>query len=131
MLKMENKASVLIIDDDIGMTETLYDIMTDLGYRVEVAKDGFKAMEKVRAQTFDVILMDIKMPGINGVETIKQIKGIRPEATVMMMTAYSVEDLVAEALNEGAYGIMYKPVDVNQLVEFIERVKKGGLNPNR
>lgn len=128
---MENKASVLIIDDDIGMTETLYDIMTDLGYRVEVAKDGFKAMEKVRAQTFDVILMDIKMPGINGVETIKQIKGIRPEATVMMMTAYSVEDLVAEALNEGAYGIMYKPVDVNQLVEFIERVKKGGLNPNR
>jgi DNA-binding NtrC family response regulator len=71
--------------------------------------------------------MDIKMPGINGVETFKKIKGIRPEATVMMMTAYSVEDLVAEALKEGAYGIMYKPVNITEVVEFIESIEKSAL----
>jgi DNA-binding NtrC family response regulator len=109
------------------MTETFSDILKDLGHHVEVANDGFKAIEKIKAQAFDVILMDIKMPGINGVETFKKIKGIRPEATVMMMTAYSVEDLVAEALKEGAYGIMYKPVNITEVVEFIESIEKSAL----
>ena len=124
---MRNKANVLIVDDDIEMTETLSDILKDLGHHVEVANDGVDAIEKVKAQAFDVILMDIKMPGINGVETYKKIKSILPEAIVMMMTAYSVEDLVAEALKEGAYGIMYKPIDIAKVIEFIERVKKSTL----
>lgn len=124
---MRNKANVLIVDDNKGMTETLSDILTDLGHHVEVANEGFKAIERVKGQAFDVILMDIKMPGINGVETYKEIKSIQPKAAVMMMTAYSVEDLVAEALEEGAYGVMYKPVEITKVVEFIERVKKGAL----
>jgi two-component system response regulator HydG len=122
-----DKAGVLIVDDDIEMTETLSDILEDLGYHVEVANDGLKAIKKFKARAFDVILMDIKMPGINGVETYKEIKNIQPKAAVMMMTAYSVEDLVAEALKEGAYGIMYKPIDIAKVVEFIERVKKSVL----
>ncbi len=124
---MKNKASILIVDDDIGMTETLFDIFTDLGYYVEIANDGFKALEKVKARTFDVILIDIKMPGINGVETYKEIKHIRPEAVAMMMTAYSVEDLLAEALKEGAYGVMHKPIEIPKVVEFIESLEKGAL----
>lgn len=124
---MKNKARVLIVDDDIGMTETLSDILEDLGHHVEVANDGFKAIEKVKDQTFDVILLDIKMPGIDGVETYKEIKTIQPEAAVMMMTAYSVEALVAEALEEGAYGVMCKPINIVKVVEFIERVEKGVL----
>lgn len=124
---MRNKASVLVVDDDEGMTETLSDILEDLGYHVEVASDGFKAIERVKAQAFDMILMDIKMPGINGVETYKEIKKIRPEAVVMMMTAYSVEDLVSEAVKEGAYGVMYKPIDITKVAEFIESVKDSAL----
>jgi len=125
--RMKNKASILIVDDDIGMTETLFDIFTDLGYYVEIANDGFKALEKVKARTFDVILMDIKMPGINGVETYKEIKHIRPEAVAMMMTAYSVEELLAEALKEGAYGVMHKPIEIPKVVEFIEGLEKSAL----
>ncbi len=121
---MSSKTSLLIVDDDIEMTDSLCDILEDSGYDVEVAADGFKAMERVKARAFDAILMDIKMPGINGVKTYKEIKVIRPEAAVMMMTAYSVEDLVAEALKEGAYGVMYKPLDIPKVVEFIERVQK-------
>lgn len=124
---MSNKANILIADDDTGMTETLSDILTDLGHHVEIVNDGYKAIETVKAHPFDVILMDIKMPGLNGVETFKKIKNIQPKVAVMMMTAYSVEDLIAEALQEGAFGVMYKPIDIQKIVEFIERVEKGVL----
>lgn len=124
---MRNKTNVLIVDDDIGMTETLSDILDESGYDVEVANDGFQAIERVKARAFDVILMDIKMPGINGVKTYKKIKKIRPEAAVMMMTAYSVEALVAEALKEGAYGVMYKPIDITKVTEFIEHIRKSAF----
>ncbi|MCK5643787.1 MAG: response regulator [Gammaproteobacteria bacterium] len=117
----------MIVDDDTGMTETLFDILTDMGHHVEVVNDGFQAIESVKAQAFDVVLMDIKMPGINGVETYKEIKSIQPGAAVMMMTAYSVEDLVSEALKEGAYGVMHKPIEIDKVVEFIERAKGGAL----
>jgi two-component system response regulator HydG len=124
---MKNNAPILVVDDDIEMTETLSDILTDMGYHVEVVNDGFRAIEKVKTRTFDLILMDIKMPGINGVETFKKIKAIQPAAVVIMMTAYSVDDLVSEALKEGAYGTMYKPIDIPKVNEFIERAKKSIL----
>ncbi len=124
---MNNKASVLLVDDDTGMTETLSDILEDVGHYVEVANDGFKAIERIKARVFDLVLMDIKMPGINGVKTYKEIKCIQPEAAVMMMTAYSVDDLVAEALKEGVYGVLHKPIDVAKVIEFIEYVKGSAL----
>ena len=117
---MGDKTSILIVDDDAGMCETLSDIMDDIDYRTVVALDGYEALEKVGEAAFDVILMDIKMPGMNGVETLKEIKKLRPEATVVMMTAYAVEDLVEEALHEGACGVLYKPLDVNSMISLIE-----------
>lgn len=125
--KLKDKAHILIVDDDVGMTETLSDILADLGHHVEIASDGFKAIQKVKTHSFDVILMDIKMPGINGVETYKEIKHIQPNAAVMMMTAYSVEDLVAEALKEGVYGVWYKPIEIAKIMKFIEQLKKSAL----
>jgi DNA-binding NtrC family response regulator len=124
---MKPKASVLLVDDDKDMTETLSDILTDMRYCVETANNGLEAIEKVKTHAFDTVLLDIKMPGINGVETFREIKKIRPEAVVMLMTAQSVEELVAEALEEGAYGIMYKPIDTKKLVEFIETKRSGAL----
>jgi two-component system response regulator HydG len=124
---MKPKASILLVDDDKDMTETLSDILTDMGYHVETANNGLEAIEKVKTHAFDTVLLGIKMPGINGVDTFKEIKKIRPEAVVMLMTAQSVEELVAEALEEGAYGIMYKPIDTKKLVEFIETTKRGAL----
>lgn len=122
-----SQASVLIVDDDERINETLSDLLGELGHNVEVAGDGYEAIDKVKAHMFDVVLMDIRMPGIDGVETYKEIKVIRPEATVMMMTAYSVEELVAEALEEGAYGVMYKPIDIEKVIDFIEHVEKNAL----
>jgi DNA-binding NtrC family response regulator len=110
------------------MAETLSDILTALEIQVEIAHDGLQAFEKIKIKKFDIVLMDIKMPKMNGVECFKRIKKIRPQTTVMMMTAYAAQDLIAEALREGVYGIWYKPVEIQKVVELVENTpKKGAL----
>jgi two-component system response regulator HydG len=121
---MSNQAKILLVDDDGGILDTLSDILSDMGYDVDVADSGMKGIERVIAVSYDLILMDIKMPKMNGVTTYKAMKKLRPDAAVIMMTAYSVESLIAEALDEGAYGIMYKPIDIAKVVTFIQRIKK-------
>jgi len=100
---MRQKANILIVDDNPSMTRTTALVLGRKGYAVEVAEDGPTAIGKVQEAPFDVILMDIKMPLMNGVEAYRRIKEIRPKAAVIMMTAYAVGDLVQQALQEGAY----------------------------
>lgn len=119
---MAEKASVLVVDDQIGMLETFTDILEDRGFSVTTAEDGFQAIKRVKEQSFDIIFMDIKMPGINGVQTYREIKKINPKTSVIMMTAYSVEDLVKEAIEEGAYTVIYKPFDMDKIIQTIEKV---------
>ncbi|MBW2306806.1 MAG: response regulator [Deltaproteobacteria bacterium] len=120
---MDN-AQILIVDDDPGMTETLADILCDKGYGVNVAGDGYKAIEKGKEGRYDVALMDIKMPGLNGVETFEKFKQISPLTSVIMMTAYSVGELVKEALMKGAYDVIYKPLDIEKLITMIKAICK-------
>lgn len=115
-----SKPHILIVDDDAGMVRTMAMILERKGYAVSTAQDGQTVIEKVKEQPFDIIFMDIKMPVMGGVETYRRIREIRPDAVVMMMTAYAVEDLVEQALEEGAYGILYKPLDMDKVVEIIE-----------
>jgi DNA-binding NtrC family response regulator len=124
--KFKNKRSILIVDDNVDMAETLADILIALGINVEIAYDGFKAIEKVKTKQFDLVLMDIKMPILDGVETFKRIKHIRPKTIVMMMTAYALNDLIALALSEGAYGIWYKPVEIQKIIELVEQNPENG-----
>jgi DNA-binding NtrC family response regulator len=123
---MSEKTRVLIVDDDYSMLHTTALVLEGLGYAVDVAGDGDTAIEKARQADFDVILMDIKMPLMDGVETYKRIKAIHAEAAVIMMTAYAVEDLVAEALQEGACGVIYKPLDFERTVGLIEKTRREG-----
>jgi two-component system response regulator HydG len=125
---LKDKIDILIVDDDVDMAETLSDILIALGIQVEIAHDGCAAIEKTKAKMFDIVLMDIKMPNMNGVESYKKIKQIRPQTTVVLMTAFAAQDLVAEALKEGAYGVWYKPVEIHRIVELVENTpKKGAL----
>ena len=123
---MSGKANILIVDDDRGMGETLLDIMEEIGYDAEVAGDGFEAIEKARNGNFDVVLMDIKMPGMNGVQAFKEMRKILPEVNVVMMTAYAMEDLITEALQEGAYGVLYKPLEVEKVLNVVEGLSRLG-----
>jgi two-component system response regulator HydG len=127
---MEAKASILVVDDNVSLCKTMSFVLSRKGYSVATAKDGPEALERVKEKPFDMIFMDIKMPVMDGVETYKRIKGIRPGAAVMMMTAYAVEDLVQEALEEGAYGIIYKPLDMEKVITLVQEARearKGAL----
>ena len=116
------KTSILVVDDLRSIRLTLGGILEDQGYNVVTVDDGYQAIEVVRETHFDVVFMDIKMPGINGVQTFREVKKIDPKAAVIMMTAYSVEDLVKEALEEGAYTIVYKPFDIDRIIALIEEL---------
>ena len=114
------KTNVLVVDDLRSIRLTLGGILEDEGYNVVLAENGYQAIEAAKKTPFDLVFMDIKMPGINGVQTFREIKKINPEAVVIMMTAYSVEDLIKEALEEGAYAVVYKPFDIEKIVSIIE-----------
>jgi len=121
---MEEKTNILIVDDDLSLSHTTSDILDDLGYSVAVANNGYEAIDLFNNTDYDMILMDIKMPEINGVETLIQLKQIKSSVKVILMTAYSVEDLINEGLKEGAYGIIYKPIKIKKLLHYIEKIEK-------
>jgi len=127
---MKSKPRILIVDDNLSQCKTMTFILERKGYSVTTAGDGIEAISLVEKSPFDIILMDIKMPIMNGVQAYKQIKKLRPGARVIMMTAYAVEDLVEEALQEGAYGIIYKPLDIDKVLDIIDKAfqeKQGAL----
>ena len=115
-----DKINVLVVDDLKSSRLTLGGILEDEGHNVILAENGYQAIEAAKQVPFDLVFMDIKMPGINGVQTFREVKKTNPHAAVIMMTAYSVEDLVQEALEEGAYTVVYKPFDMEQVVSIIE-----------
>ncbi len=116
---MTKEPSVLVVDDNDDMSHILSIVLKRAGCAVTVANDGFEAVEQVKDRSFDNILMDVTMPRMDGVEAHANIKEIRPDAVVMMMTAYTTEDMVEEALREGAVGVMYKPLDMEKVVAFV------------
>lgn len=118
---MPEKLKVLVVDDNEEFCGSVADNLELEGYEVITVHDGFKALELVKRNNFALVLMDVKMPVMDGVETFKKIKQIAPEIPVIMVTAFAVEDLIREALREGAYGTLSKPLDFGELFELIGR----------
>lgn len=117
---MEKKTSILVVDDDLDMIETLTDIFGALGHDTDGAGNGFRAIDMAKEKAYDMALIDIKMPGKNGIEVLEELKNISPSTNVIMMTAYSVENLVKKALEEGAICIVHKPLDIKRLESLID-----------
>jgi two-component system, NtrC family, response regulator HydG len=114
------KTRVLVVDDDADLARTTALILKGKGFAVNVAADGLAAIRHAEQNPFDIALMDIKMPGMDGVETYKRIKMIQPDLAAIMMTGFSVENRIQEALREGALAVLTKPLDVDRLLELIE-----------
>ena len=117
---MGNPVSALIVDDDPGTLQTLNYVLTEMGYEVETAKDGFAAIELIKERPFDVISTDMKMPGMNGIDLLKEINRLTPETTTLVMTAYATDELEQEAKREGALAVLPKPLDLDKVISFIE-----------
>ena len=121
---MAEKPRILIVDDDEAMTRTLGDILELVGHDVTAVHNGSEAVAMVERATFHCVLMDIRMPVMNGVEALKQIKKIAPECPVIMMTAYAVHDLIEEAKREGALAVVYKPIEPSRVVELVQKLRQ-------
>ncbi len=111
---------VLVVDDDPSMVATLKDILDTTGFMVEVAHSGQEALGKARERLPDCILMDVRMPGLDGVETFRELKGIAPQCKVIFMTAFASSDLVNQAHSEGAVEVFPKPLDLERVIHLIE-----------
>jgi two-component system, NtrC family, response regulator HydG len=122
-----NSIRVFIVDDDKDLAESLSIALEGSGCEVEIAHSGEEAVRIFREKDFDIAFMDVKLPGMNGVESFLEIKKMKPGAKVVMMTGYSVEQLLEQALDNGAWGILHKPIDMNVLLEHLENIGEQGV----
>jgi two-component system response regulator AtoC len=116
-------ATILVVDDDQGMRETLTDVLSATGYQTSVAASGNAALAKARAGgRFDLILMDVQMPGLNGVQTLHALRALDPTMAVVMMTAYTRDELAAESERMTGFGVLSKPLDLDQMLPLVKRI---------
>ena len=118
---VEEKMSILIADDEEVMRNLLCDILTDAGYKAEAVSCGGEAIEKVQQGKFSIVVTDLKMPGMNGIEVIKKLKAINSGICVIVITAYPSIESVIEAMREGAYDYIVKPFNIEELRLVIHR----------
>ncbi len=116
-----NPSHILVVDDDLGHLKTLKTIITSWGYKVSVVEDGVQALASVKAGPYDLIVMDVRMAEMNGIEALQHIKKYNPAIPILIMTAYSSVDSAVEALRAGAYDYLIKPLDFDELRLSLER----------
>ena len=111
----------MVVDDELFVRELLLEFLSSEGYEVSLADSGEKAVKLMQSEPADVVLVDLKMPGIDGIETLRQIKKTAPNTLSIVMTGYPTIDSSIEALRCGAYDYVVKPFKLNDLKSSIER----------
>jgi CheY-like chemotaxis protein len=124
---MTRALTILVVDDDEDNACSLGELFELEGHRVTVAHSGEAAISAYTTTDFDLAFMDVMMPGMNGVESFLAIRRLRPEAKVFMMTGYSVEQLLLQAMEHGAMGVLNKPIDIDKLLRSVSEVKPSGI----
>ena len=110
---------VLIVDDDRDFAESLAELMEDQGHQGELAFSGEEAIQKWSRDWFDLTLMDVKLPGLSGVESMVEIRKSSPDARVVMVTGYATSGLLLKARELGAAAVLIKPIDPDELLEIL------------
>lgn len=113
--------SILLVDDDADICENMADILLDRGFRVDIAHEGITALRLVRGNSYDVALLDLKMPGMDGLTLYHEIKKVRTETVAMLVTAYAAGSTAEEAIAAGAWQVLAKPVDLPRLLGLIDK----------
>ena len=111
--------NLLVVDDDLSMREMLEVMLTPEGYDVEYAEDGVKAIQMLKAKEYDLILCDIRMEPVGGLEVLREAKGRLPQTVVIMISAYATTETAVEAMKEGAYDYIPKPFNVDEVKQTI------------
>ncbi len=109
-------AKILIVDDETPIRRTLRDILEFEGYDVDEAADGLECVSKVQREKFDVVIMDIKMPKMDGIEALERLQILSPETPVIMVSGHGTIDTAVEAVKKGAFDFISKPPDLNRML---------------
>src|SRR5579859_3689305 len=118
---MASKGRILIVDDEVNARTALAELLREEGYSVETAADGFKALPKLEELEPDLVLTDLKMPGLDGLELMKKVRERDPECVVVLMTAFGAVETAVKAMREGASDYITKPVNMEELVLVLAR----------
>ena len=124
---MTRRLSILVVDDDTDNANSMGELFETEGHRATVVDSGEAAIEAFRHTKFDVAFMDVMMPGKNGVESFLEIRKLRPAAKVYMMTGYSVEQLLQQAMDHGALGVLSKPIDTAKVLAVLAEIGSNGI----
>ena len=119
---MTKKPRILVVDDEAAVRESLNDWLMEDDYEVGLAASGEDAVSMAQENSWDVILLDLKMPGMDGLETLKRLKKMMPEAEVLMMTAFATIDTAVQAMKEGAFDYLVKPFDPDEIEMHIKKI---------
>ena len=114
-------ANLLIVDDEPGMRQLLSHVFGRAGHAVRAAENGAKALELLRAEPADLVVSDVKMPDMNGIELLRRVREFSPDAAVIMMTAFATVETAREAFKLGADDFIQKPFDVDELKLIVEK----------
>jgi DNA-binding response OmpR family regulator len=116
------KRRILVVDDDRDHAESIADILAMHGHEVAMAHTGEDAVRRFAESEFDLTLMDVKLPGMNGIEAFFELRRQRADARVIMMTGFSVEQLLSQAMVHGAHGVLYKPLAIANLLRAVSEM---------
>jgi CheY-like chemotaxis protein len=116
--------NVLVVDDDAGIRETMGDILKEMGVHATLARDGYEAIERAKREPVDLIMMDLRMPGIDGLQTSKKIRSFLPGARIVLVTAYATEETLTAAKHAGIEDVIYKPFDLGRLLGMLKKEKQ-------
>jgi len=120
---------ILVVDDEPDVREGLGKLLEMEGYDVTTAENGLVAIERAKVRRFDLVITDLRMPGLGGVETLKGLKQLHPGMPVIVVTAYASDETTARCKREGAYGYVMKPFDLDKLLRVIEEAVPTGKTP--
>jgi CheY-like chemotaxis protein len=119
--------AVLICDDEPSIGALLEELLTRFGHRVNTCQDGESALLFASGHAFDLAFLDLRMPGMGGEELLKRLRASRPEAIYVMITGYARDDVVDEALRNGASACLCKPFSLSQVIRLLEQVASGQM----
>ncbi|MCX5776694.1 MAG: response regulator [Candidatus Firestonebacteria bacterium] len=128
-MTLEIKAKILIAEDDQGIRGLLEQGLESKNYNITTAANGQEAIGKIKKETFDLILCDIKMPGVGGIEVLKEAKNRNPDTRVIMITGYGEDAAYIDSKRFGATGFINKPFNIDEVVASVEKALKSCKKP--
>jgi DNA-binding NtrC family response regulator len=125
------RARVLLVDDEVDFTENTKTLLEHRGYDVTAVNSGDSAIKALGQERYDVMVLDLKMPGMDGISTLKEIKKLQLHTQILVLTGHGAIDTALEAIKLGAYDYLTKPCDIDELTEKLEDAMKKSESDNK